>query len=133
MDGLIRNHVKGVLHLPSSTPNGLFYCAKRDGGLGIPKLEMLTVSSALKQGLTLLNIFDSSLQALFRSSQLEHRLRRLATSQRLPWPDLTFQHLNEYKRRVKKELRQWSRLPSKGKAVLSFSNDKHGNSRLYKP
>jgi hypothetical protein len=32
-----------------------------------------------------------------------------------------------------KELRQWSRLPSKGKVVLSFADDKHGNSWLYKP
>jgi hypothetical protein len=78
MDGLIRNHVKGILHLPPSTLNGIFYCAKRDGGLGIPKLEMLTVSSTLMQGLTVLNTFDSSLQALFQSSKLEQRLHRLA-------------------------------------------------------
>ena len=53
MDQTIRNHVKVVLHFHTSTPNGLLYCSKRDGGLGIPKLEALGKSSALKQGTTL--------------------------------------------------------------------------------
>jgi hypothetical protein len=37
MDSLIRTDVKDILHLPASTPNGLIYCSKRSGGLGIPK------------------------------------------------------------------------------------------------
>jgi hypothetical protein len=42
IDSLIRNHVKRVLHLPPGTPSGFFYCGKRDGGLGMPKMEILT-------------------------------------------------------------------------------------------
>ena len=38
MDSLIRVHVKDILHLPSSTPSGLLYCGKRDGGVGVHKL-----------------------------------------------------------------------------------------------
>ena len=48
MDQIIRNHVKVVLHLPMSTPNALLYCSKRDGGLGITKLEALVTSTSLK-------------------------------------------------------------------------------------
>ena len=52
MDQLTRSTIKSILHLPASTPNGLLYCGKRDGGLGIPKLEILTSSTALIQGVT---------------------------------------------------------------------------------
>jgi hypothetical protein len=45
-DALIRSHIKDFLHLPACTPNGLLYSSKRDGGLGIPKLEILTTSIA---------------------------------------------------------------------------------------
>jgi hypothetical protein len=48
MDSLIRTHVKDFLNIPASTPNGLLYCCKRDGGLGIPKLETLAISTTLK-------------------------------------------------------------------------------------
>lgn len=38
IDGMIRTEVKGWLHLPPSTCNGLLYAKPRDGGLGIVKL-----------------------------------------------------------------------------------------------
>ena len=49
LDSLIRTHVKDILHLPACTPNGLLYCGKRDGSLGIPKMETLATTTALKQ------------------------------------------------------------------------------------
>jgi hypothetical protein len=66
-----RNHVKGILHLPMSTPNGLLYCSKRDGGLGIPKLEVLASTTALKQGITLLNTLEPTIHALLHKTKLE--------------------------------------------------------------
>jgi hypothetical protein len=88
----------------------------------------------LKQGITPLNNIDPNLQALFTHSELEQRLERLAKSVRLNWPIQTFSHLTAYKKRAKtEELRQWSRLPSKGMSVLSFADDKYGNCWLYKP
>jgi hypothetical protein len=71
MDSLIRVHVKDVLHLPASILNGLIYCSKRDGGLGVPKLEVLSVSTALKLGLTLLTSADAKLKALFDNTGFE--------------------------------------------------------------
>jgi hypothetical protein len=65
---LIRNQVKDVLHLPTSTLNGLLYDAKCDGIVGIPKQEILTVNTDLKQGITLINNTDPTLQALFMYS-----------------------------------------------------------------
>ena len=78
MDQIIRNHVKVVLHLHMSTPNGLLYCSKRESGLGIPKSEVLATSSALKQGMTLLNSPDPAIHALLQETKLEQRLQSLA-------------------------------------------------------
>jgi hypothetical protein len=134
MDSLIRTSIKDILHLPQCTPNGLIYCSKRDGGLAIPKLENLVTTSTLRQGIVLLNLIDPALKALFAQTSLEHRLETIARAARLNWPNLTFEDLNSYRRRLKKdEFKQWSRLPSKGKAVLSFQDDRYGNCWLYKP
>jgi hypothetical protein len=83
MDLIIQNHVKVVLHLRMSTPNGLLYCSKRDGGLGIPKMETLATSSALKQGITLLNSLDPAIHALLHETKLEHKLQSLVKAMRL--------------------------------------------------
>jgi hypothetical protein len=134
MDSLIRVHVKDVLHLPASTPNGLIYCGKRDGGLGVPKLEVLSVSTALKLGLTLLTTADAKLKALFNNTGFEARMERLAKSARIHWPILNIKHIEAYKRHQKKlELQKWSLLPIKGKSALSFADDRHGNCWLYDP
>jgi hypothetical protein len=134
MDSLIRIHVKDLLHLPASTPNGLLYSSKRDGGLSIPKLETLRISTVLKQGLTLLNTLDDTIAALLQNTRYEVRLERLAKSARIQWPITNFKQLDYFKRNQKKlQLREWGALPSKGKSVPSFENDRYGNAWLYNP
>ena len=86
MDSLIRTHVKVIIHLPASTPNGLVYCCKRYGGLGIPKLKTLATSTALKQGIQLLTNTDVTVQAHLRITKSEQRLERMAKLIRLQWP-----------------------------------------------
>jgi len=86
MDSLIRTHVKVIIHIPASTPNGLVYCCKRYGDLGIPKLETLATSTALKQGIQLLINTDVTVQALLRITKSEQRLERMAKLIRLQWP-----------------------------------------------
>jgi hypothetical protein len=134
MDQEVRNSIKTNLHLPMSTPNGLLYCGKRDGGLGVPKFQTLVTCTALKQGLTLLNSLDPTTHALLRTTQLENRLKGLAAAIRLAWPVLNFRDIEAYKRRQKaEEVRTWSALQSKGKAVQSFVDDRYGNAWLYNP
>ena len=134
MDQIIRNHVKVVLHLPMSTPNGLLYCSKRDGGLGVPKLETLATSSALKQGITLLNSLDPAIHALLQETKLEQRLKNLAKAIRLEWPIHNFRLIDAYKKRVKsEELKAWGQLPTKGRGVTAFTDDRYGNAWIYNP
>jgi hypothetical protein len=134
MDQLVRTHSKTILHLPMSTPNGLLYCSKRDGGLGIPKLEVLATSTALKQSITLLNSLDPVAHALLRETKLEQRMQSLAKAMRLQWPIMTFKPIDAYKRRMKsEELKTWSQLKTKGRGVTAFIDDRYGNAWLYNP
>ena len=98
MDPLIRTHVKGTIHLPASTPNGLVYCCKRYGDLGIPKLETLATSTALKQGIQLLTNTDVTVQALLRITKFEQRLERMAKLIRLQWPITNIRCICAHKR-----------------------------------
>lgn len=133
MDSLIRVQVKDILYLPACTPNGLIYCCKRDGGLGIPKLETLATSTDLKQRIQL-HTGDRTLQALLGATHFKKRLERMAKSIRLQWPALTFKQMYAHKRCLKaSELRQWSQFPSKGKGALSFVDGRFGNCWLYDP
>jgi hypothetical protein len=45
LDLELRLAVKDILHLPQSTARGLLYCSMQDGGLAIPKLEVLITST----------------------------------------------------------------------------------------
>jgi sensor histidine kinase YesM len=63
----------------------MVYCiAVRDGGQGIPKLEAQATSTALQQGITLLNSLDSAIHALVKATKLEQKLQSLAKAIRLP-------------------------------------------------
>ena len=116
-----------------STPNGLLYCSKRDEGLGAPKLEALATSTALKQGITLLNSLDPAAHALLTETKLEQRLSSLAKAMRLPWPILNFKTIDAYKRRKKsEELNRWSQLKSKGRESRCLRMTS-GNAWLYNP
>ena len=100
MDQVMRNHIKVVLQLPMSTPNGFSYCSKTDGGLGIPKLEALVTSTMLKQGITLLNSLDPTIHALLKETKLEQRLSSLK-AMRLSWPILNFGVTDSYKKQMR--------------------------------
>jgi len=97
------------------------YCSKRDGGLAIPKLEALATSTALKQGITLLNTLDPAIHALLKKTKLEQRLQNLAKAIRLPWHILNFMDIDAYKKRMEAdELQSFSQLQSKGRGVTTF-------------
>jgi len=98
MDSLIRTHVKDILHLPACKPNGLIYCSKCDGGLGVPKLETLATTTVLKQELSLLNTQDRALHALLTATNYEARLEKMAKAIRLTWKGLTIQQIDAHKR-----------------------------------
>jgi len=91
LDSLIRKSIKEILHLPMCTPNGLLYCRKRDGVLGVPKLESVSICTMLKLGTRLIDTADPTTQAILTLTKFDQRLGRLAKSVRLPWPNLSEQ------------------------------------------
>lgn len=133
IDQDVRVVVRDILHLVQSTTESLLYCAKRDGGLGFPRIETLVVGATLRAGLKFTNSADPAIRALAGGAGLVDRLARLARGARLPWP-LTERDLRQYKLRAKKqELQKWSALGSQGKSVASLTDDKIANAWLYSP
>jgi hypothetical protein len=115
-----------------STSKSLSYCSKRDGDLGM-KMEALGTSTALKQGITLLNTLDPAIRTLLQETELDMRLQSLAKEMRLTWTVLNFRNIEAYKRRQKAdELKHWSEL-TKGRGIPCFTDGRNGNAWLYHP
>ena len=130
LDQDLRVVIKQIYHLPQATANGLIYCGKRDGGLGIPRFEVLVTSAALKAGIKLGANKDPVLQALAPGSGLVKRLERIARGARMTWP-VSIKEVDKYKHRAKKqELEQWASLGSQGKSVNALADDKIANAWL---
>jgi hypothetical protein len=126
--------VKDILHLPQSIANGLLYCSKQDGGLTIPKLEVLITSTSLTTGYRFLDNQDPIIQTLSAENSLEKHLEALAKAARINLLIRLPQDICAFKRREKKrELHEWALLSSQGKAVKNFAGDKLGNAWLYDP
>ncbi|KAG5875373.1 hypothetical protein JTB14_016643 [Gonioctena quinquepunctata] len=82
----LRVVIRKILHLPHATTNGLLYCGKKDGGLGIPRLEWLLTSGTPKAGLKFADNPDPVLRALAAGTKMESRLKILAQAARINWP-----------------------------------------------
>jgi hypothetical protein len=65
--------IKNIFHLPQCTADGLLYCKKKDGGLGVPRLETMAVSISLKTGMKFMDRVDPVMRALAKESRLDQR------------------------------------------------------------
>jgi hypothetical protein len=102
------------------TPNGLLYCRKKDGGLGIPKLQTLVMCRALKQGILLLNSLDPNTHALMKKTKLEDRLASMARVMWLQLPVLYIKDIETFMKRQRDLELKWSELQSKGRGGHVF-------------
>lgn len=134
LDRELRVAVKEYLHLPLSTADGLLYTKKRDGGLGFPRIETLVIATTLKAGWSFINNQDPIIQALSPQSDLEIRMKKHAYAAHLGWPIKSIAEINKYKskKRVEEQV-AWESLPSQGKGVSAYKDDRVGNCWLYKP
>ncbi|XP_046666741.1 uncharacterized protein LOC124358491 [Homalodisca vitripennis] len=122
-----------MLHLPQSICDGVIYCGKGDGGLGVPRLEFLVPRVALGLGLRFQDSPDPAIRALYGCTSTTANLRRTANSVRVNYP-YTTAYLRQFKNRcVRAELTRWENLGSQGKAALSFRGDRVGNAVMYEP
>jgi hypothetical protein len=134
LDAAIRDSIKKVYHLPQCTANGLVYCSKRDGGLGIPKLETVVISSSLKAGVKFLENPDPVMEAVADESGMKKRLAQLARGARIAWPIKNATAIDSFKAKAKEEeLSRWASLPAQGKSVRALTDDRIGNSWLFNP
>lgn len=62
------------------------------------------------------------------------KMKTLAHTAKLGWPIASPGLIDKYKIRAKEEEHaKWAALPSQGKSVHAFKNDKIGNEWLFKP
>ncbi|GCC31962.1 hypothetical protein chiPu_0010422 [Chiloscyllium punctatum] len=66
LDQIIRNTTKEFLHLPPHTGDGVLYASNRDGGLGVPKLEVQVPSAIVRQREALEMSSDVVIRASFQ-------------------------------------------------------------------
>jgi hypothetical protein len=101
LDGEIRQEVKGILHLTSSTATGFFYAPKNYGGLGLLKFEHLVKLGTLKSAINMKNSDDPAVSSLINEDS-ESKLKKIALSLRINWP-ATSLDIDKAKRRIKHE------------------------------
>ncbi|KAG5869819.1 hypothetical protein JTB14_037554 [Gonioctena quinquepunctata] len=119
LDQELRVVIREILHLPQATTNGLLYCGKKDGGLGIPRLEWLLTSATLKASLKFVDNPDPVMQALSAGTKMESRLQSLARAARINWPvDPAILKSCNTKMR-KRELARWNSQGSQGKSIAA--------------
>jgi hypothetical protein len=82
MDQGMQRAIQNIFHLPQCTADRLLY-SKKDGGLGVPRLETMAVSISLKTGLKFMDSVDRVMRALAKESRLEQRLRDVAQMARM--------------------------------------------------
>jgi Reverse transcriptase (RNA-dependent DNA polymerase) len=133
LDGLARTAVKNFLWLPEKISSGLLYTARADGGLGIPRYELLAVRVVLSAGRKYLLSEDPVIRALVNHSDTAKRLSSLAETMKIHWP-CTKNDLKRLRIRNREEvIKEWSSQLVQGAAVNVFRGDKVANEFLSKP
>lgn len=112
IDHEIKQTVKRILHLHTSTADGLIYTAKSHGGLGMPRIETIVKLAALRSGIKLRESNDTVLREAI--SELDARYRKYANSFHIPWP-ATLEQVEEARKKSKRsETERWEQLISQG-------------------
>jgi hypothetical protein len=82
LDGEIRQEIKGILYLTSSTATGFFYAQNNSGELGLPRFEHLVKLGTLKSAINIENSSDPAASSLI-NEDTEFKLKKIANSIRI--------------------------------------------------
>lgn len=133
IDAEIRMFVKRTLHLVDSTTNCIFYASRRNGGLGIPRLEHIIPLTIIRNGMKLRDSTDEITSNVGNQARIEASLVNAAKSVRLNWP-ATLEQVEEHKRRLKlQNIREWEKQACQGQGLRYFQDDAVGNMWLTNP
>uniref|UniRef100_A0A087XDC3 C2H2-type domain-containing protein n=1 Tax=Poecilia formosa TaxID=48698 RepID=A0A087XDC3_POEFO len=133
----IRNRVKSWLHLSPSTADGLFYSARVDGGLGLPKLEKQIPICQVKRWCKMMQAKDIKCRTLAPSllPKLEIARRwKVATEEEGEGELLEKLALTDPATVGKKwresEYKRWCGLKCQGRGLTTFAKDPISNNWL---
>ncbi|XP_041062914.1 uncharacterized protein LOC121288447 [Carcharodon carcharias] len=73
LDQSIKNGTKEILHLPPHTADGLLYSSNRNGGLGMPRLEVQIPSAIIRKLEALESSPDAVIEASFEFSRIDNK------------------------------------------------------------
>ena len=133
LDQAIKNQVKEILNLPSSTITGFFYTAKLNKGLGLIKFENLVQLSQVKTSIGVRKSVDPVLREVTQVIRYEKSIRALAENAGIEWPP-TIEAVDLAKRRKKRdEAEAWASSRTQGHGLKSIKGDKIGNMCLKNP
>uniref|UniRef100_A0A3B5M253 Reverse transcriptase domain-containing protein n=1 Tax=Xiphophorus couchianus TaxID=32473 RepID=A0A3B5M253_9TELE len=140
LDQEIRKAVKGWLHLPASTCDGLLYARARDGGLAILKLEKTIPSVQVRRLQRIANSSDAITRNIVSSQGMEEEYRNLwvragGDSDAIPTFVLRDSVSKEpvYPRPCdwrEHEFQRWCEKPVQGRGIVNFAHDRISNAWL---
>jgi hypothetical protein len=126
LDSEVRQEIKAIFHLMSSTATGFFYAPKSCGGLGVPNFEHIIEPGTFKNGIKMKESIDPAVSNLI-NELIEMKLRKIANSLRINWP-ATLEDIEKSRRRIKANyIRQWVELRSQGQGVIDVSRNSVAN------
>jgi hypothetical protein len=82
LDSEVRQEIKAILPLVSSTATGFFYASKNCGELGIPRFEHIVKLGILKSAIKMKESIDPAVSGLF-NADTDKKLKKIANSLRI--------------------------------------------------
>lgn len=126
-DNLIRQIVRSNYHLSDCVTERFFYTRKRDGGLGIPRLETDVQFGVLKNVANLGHSVDLVLRELSVSSLKAEQANKAARNLRVAH-GMSPKEIDAAKQRaINREFEEWSRLSCQGEGLRYFKNNEVSN------
>jgi hypothetical protein len=126
IDGVVKSFVKEYFHLPRSVSDGILYCRRADGGLGVPRLENLVRAAHLKAYCRLRGSHDRTVRSILVEGR-ETSCGKLALGMGLRWP-CEESEIDKWKVKMRdEEFTRWTEQRVQGKGIACFKGNKHGN------
>nr|CAI5864990.1 unnamed protein product [Callosobruchus analis] len=121
-DQQIRNVVRKFFHLPESTTSHLIYTRKREGGLGVPRMEVDIQLAVIKSVVKMRTSKDEVVKNIGRASVRAAEAEKAAKLLRVTMPS-SVKEVDKLKQAaISKEFQLWKALPCQGDGIEEFKN-----------
>ena len=131
LDSSLRIYLKKLFHLNHFVTDNLFYCRRRDGGMGIPKYENVIQMGIIKMGYKWYTSNDEIVKELFIVNHMGKFLLDYARKAGVAWPTNLKVIIMRKQDLKQDEFNEWKIKTFQGKGVGYFHNNKVSNEPFY--